>query len=365
MNKDPYETLGVSKNATKEDIKKAYRQMAKMYHPDRNKAQNAADKFKDVTESYELLMDDQKRSAFDQFGFAGTQGFGGNGSGFNMGDFGGFNVDFGGQDMGDFGDIFGSFFGGGVSRSRKKDKRGNDLQMKLDVTFLEAVVGADKNINYTRKIECPDCLGSGSQKGSKATKCSICNGNGKMSKTQRTFIGNIQTVVECDNCDGTGEVVEFKCTRCKGSGNIPHQEEITVKIPAGTPDGLTLRFTGKGNAGQQNGGYGDLFLEIEVQTHPVFERTGDDIYINKEIPMWMAVLGGEIEVPTISGVVTVKVPAGTQPDKILKLKGYGATRFRSHDKGDQYIKIKLSVPQKLSRNEKELWENLKATSGNK
>lgn len=361
--RDPYEILGVAKSASKDDIKKAYRKLAKEYHPDRNKAPNAADKFKEATDAYEMLSDDQKRSAYDQYGFAGTQGFGGAGTGgVDFGGFQGFGG-FGGEGMEfDLGDLFGSMFGGGVSRSRT-NRRGEDLAMRLELSFMDAIFGTEKSIHYKRKIECQQCGGSGAQAGKTATKCNKCNGTGRMSKIQKTFLGPMQTVVECDNCHGTGKMIEHKCEVCHGDGLVDHSEELSVKIPKGTPDGLNLRFAGKGNAGKHNAGYGDLFLEIEVQSHELFERNGNDIYVDYKIPLTLAVLGGEVEVPTVHGQVTIKITAGTQPDKILRLKEYGAFKFRTEQKGDEYIKLKIQIPTKLSRNEKELWEKLKTTMG--
>lgn len=364
--RDPYETLGVSKSASKDEIKKAYRRLAKEYHPDRNKAPNAAEKFKEATDAYEMLSDDQKRSAYDQYGFAGTQGFGGAGSGgFDFGNFGGFSSGFGSETMDfDLGDIFGSMFGAtsGVSRSRRNQK-GEDLAMRLEINFMDAIFGIERTVYYKRKIECQTCAGSGSKPGKSAVKCNKCNGSGRVSKVQKTFLGPIQTVVECDNCSGTGKMIEHKCETCHGDGLVEHNEELVVKIPKGTPDGLNLRFSQKGNAGKHNAGYGDLFLEIEVQTHETFERNGNDIYLDYKIPITLAVLGGEIEVPTVHGNVTIKIQAGTQPDKVLRLKEYGAFKFRTEQRGDEYIKLKIKIPTKLSKNEKELWEKLKLTMG--
>lgn len=359
--KDPYETLGVSKTATKDEIKKSYRNMAKQYHPDRNKASDAADKFKDATEAYELLMDDQKRAAFDQYGFAGTQGFGGGHPG-GFGDFSGGN--FNASDFGfdDIGDIFSTFFGGnagaGVSRSRKREQRGADLSMKLEIEFMEAIFGIEKKVSYNRKIVCDECMGSGGKRGQKPEKCKVCNGQGRMTKLQKTFLGNIQTVVECDNCHGTGEVIAEKCDKCGGNGTVNHNEILNIKVPKGTPDGLTLRFSQKGNAGERGAPYGDLYLEIEVKEHKIFERVGDDIYMDLKIPITLAVLGGEIIVPTIHGDLNVKIPAGTQPEKILRLKDKGAPKFKHDSHGDQYLRIKIEIPTKLSKNERDLWEKI-------
>lgn len=351
--RDLYEVLGVDKSADKNSIKKAYRKLAKEYHPDRNKAPDAADKFKEATEAYETLMDDSKRSAYDQYGFAGTQGFGGTGfEGFNAGDF------YSNFQGGGFEDIFSSFFGGGGVSSRRRNNKGADLSLKLEISFLEAVWGVEKKVAFSRKIECDECLGSGGEKGSKAKTCPTCHGQGRVTKIQKTFIGSIQTVVECSDCNGTGSVIEHKCSKCGGNGIVNHKEEMNIKIPKGTPDGLTLKFSGKGNAGEKNGGYGDLYLEVEVASDGRFERSGADIYMDYTIPVTTAVLGGEVDVPTVQGDIKVKIPAGTQPERVLKLKGYGAPQFKSEEKGDQYIRIKVQIPEKLSKSNKDLWEKL-------
>jgi len=357
--RDYYDILGVGKNSSKEEIKKAYRNLAKQYHPDRNKSPDAADKFKEATSAYEVLMDDQKRTAYDQYGFAGTQGFGGQGG---FGDFGGasFNgADFGFEDMGD---IFSSFFGGGVSKSRKREQRGADLSMKLEVEFMDAIFGVEKKISYLRKIVCDECLGSGGLKGKKPESCQTCHGTGKTTRIQKTFLGNIQTVTECNICNGTGETHTEKCNKCHGHGVIDHNEVISIKIPKGTPDGLTLRFSSKGNAGLRGAQYGDLYLEIEVKEHQIFERVGDDIYMDLKTPVTVAVLGGELQVPTVHGEVNVKIPAGTQPEKVLRLKGKGACKFKLDTFGVQYLRIKIEIPTKLTKNEKDLWEKLDSTT---
>lgn len=355
MNKrDYYEVLGVSKQASKQELKKAYRNLAKQYHPDRNKAADAEQKFREVQEAYEILSDDQKRSAYDQYGFAGTQGFGGGGYG-NAG-FGGF--DFGG---GGFEDIFSQFFGGnaGFSTNGVGRKGGEDIELNLRVNFLDAIFGVEQSISYKRQVKCTSCKGSGAEDG-KLKTCSNCAGRGQEVKMQQTFFGQFQTVTVCNVCGGSGEVPETKCHQCKGDGREQTTETFTIKVPAGVPDGVTLKYSGRGNAGKQGGDYGDLFINIEIQEHEQFERQGDDIYIDWDIDLPTAVLGGNVTVPTVDGNVTVKIPAGTQPEKILRLSERGGPKFKQpKQRGDQYVRLKIQVPTKLNSTERKLWEELR------
>lgn len=359
--KDPYEVLGVNKTSSKQDIKKAYRKLAKEYHPDRNKESNAADKFKEVTEAYELLMDDSKKAAYDQYGFAGTQGFGGAGTSGYEGFQGFSGADFG---FGDMSDIFESFFGGNTG-FQKRNRRGDDLQIKIELDFMEAMFGTEKTIKYRRYISCETCGGTGAKKGSKPTKCATCNGAGRVTQVQRTFIGNIQTTITCPNCEGVGEVVSDKCITCGGDGVYSKTEELKVKIPKGTPDGLILKFAERGNSGKKNSGYGDLFIEFEVKPHEYFERSGDDIYVDYHIPVTTAVLGDEVNVDTIHGKVKVKIPNGTQSGRIIRLKGMGVPKFKKNENGDQYLRMKVTIPDKLTKQQKLLWEDLRKIENEK
>ncbi len=362
--RDYYEVLGISKSASKEEIKKAYRKLAKQYHPDKNKSSDAEEKFKEVQESYDILLDDQKRKAYDQYGFAGTQAFGGSYA--NNGGFGGFNSGESG-----FEDLLGSFFGnsfggfdfgglGGRTRggAQRGVPRGADLEFILKIDFLEAVFGIEKEIEYERLIKCDQCNGSGA-KGNAKKKCPTCSGAGQVRQVQNTIFGSMQVVSTCPTCNGTGEVISEKCPKCKGSGTLKVRDHFKVKIPAGIPDGVTLKFNDRGNSGTNGGGFGDLFITIEVKPHPVLERRGNDIYLDKKIDVVTAVLGGEIEVPTVHGDVLMKVPSGTQSEKVLRLKGKGGPKFRGEGFGDQYVKLIVEIPEKLNRQEKEIWENLK------
>lgn len=356
--RDYYDVLGVSKDADKSSIKKAYRKLAKKYHPDRNKEEGAEDKFKEVQEAYEVLSDDQKRSAYDQYGFAGTQGFDGVGGGYT--DFGNFQESFGGS----LGDLLGGFFGegfGGFSQNPgsvgRSARPGSDIQTEINLTFKEAVFGEEKTIKYKRYMECEVCDGSGAEDG-KTETCETCGGRGQVVQMQRTILGSMQVASTCPTCGGKGETIKNKCKTCGGNGVEQKSDEFNIKIPAGIPDGVNLKFTGKGNAGANKGGYGDLYVAINVETHPILERRGNDIYMDKKIDVTTAVLGGEIEVPTVHGNVLMKVPEGTQSEKILRLKEKGGPKFRQNGNGDQYVRLIVEIPSKLSKEEKILWEKL-------
>lgn len=356
--RDYYEVLGVSKNASKEEIKKSYRTMVKKFHPDRNKESDAESKFKEVQEAYEILSDDQKRNAYDQYGFAGTQAFGGAGGGFSG--FEGFQGGLGGG----FEDLLGSFFGssfGGFGNAREqseREQRGADLEFSVQIEFLEGVFGVNKVLNYKRDVKCNTCNGSGAKNG-KRKQCTTCEGRGKVVQIQNTLLGRMQIVNTCPTCNGSGDIIEEKCTSCRGSGLVTEKQEFNLKIPAGIPDGVTLRFTGLGNFGRNGGSAGDLYATIEITPHKVLEKRGDDIYMDKEVDIVTAVLGGEVEVPTVNGDVYINIPAGTQSEQVLRLKEKGGPKFKGKGNGDQFVKIILKVPQKINSKQRQLWEQLR------
>lgn len=354
--RDYYEVLGLQKGADKSAIKKAYRNLAKQYHPDRNQEAGAEEKFKEVQEAYDVLGDDQKKDAYDKYGFAGTQGFGGMG-GSGMGGF---------QDAGDLGDLLGQMFGGafgglsgfaGAGMGGRRMRRGSDIEATLKVEFQEAVFGGTKQVKYERYAPCEHCEGSGA-KDNKLKTCETCKGAGQVTQVQNTFFGKIQTATVCPTCRGTGKVPEDTCDHCKGSGREKTTETFEIKVPAGIPDGVTLRFQGRGDMGEAGSQPGDLYVSIEVVPHARLERRGDDIYLDEDISAVTATLGGEIDVPTVDGEVTMKIPAGTQPGKVLKLSGRGGPRFRGNGKGDQYVRLNVTIPTKLSKQERKLWEQL-------
>jgi molecular chaperone DnaJ len=342
--RDYYEVLGVSKNATKDEIKKAYRKLSKQYHPDINKAPDAAEKFKEIKEAYEVLSDDQKRAHYDQFGHTDpNQGFGG---------FGGADFDFGG--FGGFEDIFSSFFGGGRRRDPNAPRAGADLQYTMTLTFEEAAFGKETDIEIPREETCDTCHGSGAKPGTKKETCSHCRGTGQLSIEQATPFGRIVNRRTCHYCGGTGQFIKEKCTTCGGSGRVKKRKKIHIKIPAGIDDGQQLRVAGQGEAGINGGPPGDLYIVFRVEPHEFFERDGDDIYCEIPLTFAQAALGDEIEVPTLHGKVKLKIPAGTQTGTKFRLKGKGVPNVRGYGQGDQHIIVRVVTPTKLTEKQKQL-----------
>lgn len=359
--RDYYEVLGVSKDAKKEDIKRAYRRLVKKYHPDVNKEADAEEKFKEIQEAYEVLSDDAKRQAYDQYGHAGTQGFdprSGNG--------GGFDYTYGGAPF-DMGDIFNTFFGGSdfgfdfgfgqQTARRQRVSRGEDIRYRMRFTFEEAMKGGEFNVRIKRKVKCSQCNGTGSSTGKRKT-CDVCKGTGRERRLQNSFLGQISVMTECSKCGGLGTIPESVCSKCGGTGLESKTEDMKIKIPAGAYDGMVLRFREGGNAAL-DGEYGDLYIELEVEPSEKFDRRGNDLYSVESIPIHTAVLGGTVEVETIDGKVKLKIPAGTQPGTIFKIKGKGAPILRKENaRGDLYVKVNVDIPKRLKKEEKRLWEEL-------
>lgn len=360
--RDYYEVLGVDKNSSASDIKKAYRKLVKKYHPDVNKEADAEEKFKEVQEAYEVLSDDSKRSAYDQFGHAGTAGF-------NPGSSGGY-TDFNGSAPFDMGDIFNTFFGGGMpggmgggfdfgGEGRHVDNSGSDIRYRISLSFDEAMKGGDFKLKVGKEDRCDKCNGSGSESGKKKV-CPVCKGAGQSQQVRNTVFGQIAIMGVCQNCGGTGSVIEDPCSKCEGSGLKYVEEEISIKVPAGAYEGMILRFRGGGNAGKNGGAAGDLYIEVNVEASSKFERRGNNIYTDLEIPVFSAVLGDVVKVETIFEEVKLKIPKGTQPGTIFKLKGKGAPLLNSpKERGDHYVRVRIEIPRRLSRAEKELWEQLR------
>ncbi len=358
--KDYYEVLGVDRSAGEDEIKKAYRKMAKKYHPDLHPGDAEAEKnFKEVNEAYEVLSDNDKKARYDQFGHAGVDpNFGaGGGSGFGG---------FGGADFGDLGDIFGSFFGGGFGGGRRADpnapRRGNDTSASVVLSFEEAAKGCAKKIKVTRIENCDECGGSGAEKGTKPTSCPTCHGTGRINVVQRTPFGQMQTQRACDNCRGTGKHIEHPCKTCNGKGRIRHTTEREINIPAGVDDGQYIRVAGAGDMGVNGGPAGDLNVNIGVRPHPIFERDGFDVFCEIPVTFTQAALGADIVVPTLDGKVKFTIHEGTQPGDEFKLKGKGIQRLRYSGRGDQYVKIQVEVPKNLNNKQKDLLKQFEDTT---
>lgn len=355
--RDYYEVLGVSKSSTDADIKQAYRKHALKFHPDRNKGdKESEEKFKEATEAYEVLRDPKKRASYDKFGHEGVTGF----DGFGRGAYTDFSDIFG--DFSDLGDIFEGFFGSafGSRTGRKRARRGADIQYDLTITLEDASAGKEFHIEVPRNEACETCNGSGSTPGSKTTVCPVCNGTGQVRQSQG-FFSITQT---CYKCHGAGKVITSPCKTCKGSGIKMRNRKITVKIPAGVESGSRLKITGEGEQGPENGPRGDLYVVIHVQKHKYFERHGNDVLSIIDISYPMVCLGGEIEVPTLSGgKVKMKIPVGTENGQIFRLKGNGIPYLGSYGKGDQLVKINIRVPKKLTPRQKELLKEFSKIDG--
>ncbi len=343
---DYYETLGLQKDASKDEIKKAYKKLAKKYHPDVNKEADSEEKFKKVLEAYKVLSNPEKKSQYDQFGhnFEGFQG--GGFQGFNFEDMFDSFEDFG------FGDIFGGF-------GRRGPKKGQDIILKLPISFEEAAFGTEKTISFEKVNECKKCSGKGYEKESDAQTCSKCQGNGTIIQIRRTLLGAIQTRTPCNECKGTGKKIKNICKDCKGNGRKKEIIQKTIDIPAGINSGQHLRIKGMGNAGEHNAQSGDLLILVYVNPHSIFKRDGSDIYMELPIGFAQAALGGKIKVPTLKGEATLDIPTGTQTHTVFRLKGKGIQKLSGLGKGDEFIRVIVKTPKKLSRKQKELLQKLK------
>lgn len=354
--RDYYEVLGVSKNASEAELKKAYRKKAIQYHPDKNPDnKEAEEKFKEAAEAYEVLSNAEKRQRYDQFGHAGVGGAaggGGFGGGMNMEDI-----------FSHFGDIFGggSFFGGGFGgggRSSRRVNRGSNLRVKVKLTLKEIAEGVEKKIKVKKYVECKSCSGSGAKNGSSFSTCSTCNGTGQVTRVQNTILGQMQTASTCPSCNGDGKMITDKCNSCSGEGIIRDEEVITINIPAGVAEGMQLSVSGKGNAARRGGVNGDLLILIQEEEHPELVRDENDLLYNLFISIPDAVLGTAVEIPTIDNKVKVKIDAGTQPGKILRLRGKGLPDVNGYGRGDLLVKINVWIPKDINKEEKKAMEKL-------
>jgi molecular chaperone DnaJ len=358
MKRDYYEILGVGKNASPDEIKKAYRKVAMQFHPDRNPGDKSAEeKFKEAAESYEVLSDADKRSQYDRYGHAGLSN---NGRGGFSG--GSMNMDDIFSQFGDvFGDdIFGSFFGGGKrgGGSRSRGTRGSNLRVKIKLNYEEIAKGVQKNIKVKKYVSCPSCAGSGAKDKGSVQTCPGCGGSGQVRKVSNTFLGQMQTVTTCPTCNGEGTLVTAKCNSCKGEGRIYGEETVTIDIPAGVQDGMQLSVGGRGNAGERGGASGDLIILVEEEQHTDLHRDGLNVAFELYLSFTEAVFGTQVEVPTIDGKAKIKIPPGTQGGKVFRLKGKGFPSVNSYEKGDQLIHVNVWTPQNISNEEKSMLEKL-------
>jgi molecular chaperone DnaJ len=344
--RDYYEVLGVARSASDDDIKKAFRRLARQYHPDVNKDKDAEARFKEINEAYEVLSDPQKRQMYDQFGHAGPN----MGAGAGFGDFG----------FGGFSDIFQTFFGGQAGGGgRRGPQRGSDLRYNLTLTFEEAVFGCEKELEIPRADTCTVCHGSGAEPGTEPSRCPNCNGTGELRRVQQSIFGQFVNVVMCDRCQGEGRVITTPCHECHGGGRVRVTKHVTLKVPAGVDTGSQIRLTGEGEAGPRGGANGNLYVAITVRKHSYFERDGQDILYTLPINFAQAALGDEVEVPTVDGSVLMKIPAGTQSGKVFRLKEKGVPNLRGAGRGDQHVYVKVVTPTDLSAKERELFEQLR------
>ena len=357
MAKDLYEILGVSKDASDAEIKKAFRRRARELHPDVNKAADAEDQFKELNEAYDVLSDPNKRAQYDRFGTIPGAAGGGYGGGSGYVDF----DDLFGGGFGGMGDIFSSFFGGqGGQGGRPARKEGRDMGVGLRITLEEVARGVEKELVDDRLAPCPDCKGTGLGENGKVVTCPECGGKGRVVSVQRTFLGDMQTATTCKKCNGTGSSIENPCPECEGQGRVPDRQRVTVKVPAGIRDGQQLRVGGFGEAGIQGAQAGDLIVTCRVQPHEFFERDGDDLHGRANVSFIQAILGAEIEIDGImpDEKVQVRIPAGCQNEQVVRVKGFGMPRLKSDIRGNMYVHVNVVIPEKITKKQRELLEKL-------
>jgi molecular chaperone DnaJ len=344
--RDYYKVLGLERSATSDDIRTAYRRLAKTYHPDVNKEPGAEERFKEINEAYAVLSDEERRAAYDRFGHAGLEGI---------------PFDF---DMG-FGDIFEEFFGFGMGRRqrRRAPRRGANLRYDIRLDFEEAVFGVEKQIDFARQEVCPECRGSGAEPGTTPIRCSTCNGSGEVRQVRQTFLGSMVNVGTCPNCGGQGETITTPCRNCNGHGRVRNNVQKVIPVPAGVDDGTQMRIAGEGEPGTNGGPHGDLYVAIHVKPHRYFRRRGNEILLDLAVNIAQATLGADITVPTLDGDETLSIPAGTQPGKVFRLKGKGVPRLRRNGRGDQLVIISIDIPRSLTPDQRTLFEQLAETLG--
>jgi len=352
--RDYYEVLGVSRSATQDELKAAFRRLARQYHPDVNDSPDAEERFKEINEAFAVLSDEQRRGAYDRYGHEGVRGPNGMPN---------FTVDFS-----DFADIFGDLFGFGgfgrtSQRARNAPRRGADLQYRLDLTFEEAVFGVEKEIEITRDELCGTCNGSGAEPGTSPVRCSTCNGNGEVRRTRQTILGSMVQVTTCPACNGQGETISTPCHTCKGRGLERRNRKKVISVPAGVDSGTQIRLAGEGQPGVNGGPNGNLFIAINVKAHKYFRRREYDVLLDLNVNIAQATLGADVEIPTVDGPTMLKIPDGTQPGKILRLRGKGIPRLRGNGRGDQLVVINVEVPVNVDNDQRQLFEQLAESLG--
>lgn len=346
--RDYYDVLGLERNASDEEVKKAFRKLAFQYHPDRNKDAGAEARFKEINEAYEVLSDPEKRANYDRFGPEGVNGA----PGFGFEGFQGFEG---------FGDIFDAFFGGTSARTRQGPQQGRDLRVQLDLTFEEAVFGAEKTVRVTRAERCSHCKGARSEPGTSVSKCTTCNGSGEVRRVQQSVFGQFVNVATCPTCQGDGQRIETPCTQCKGTGRERQTRSLEVKIPAGVEDGQQVRLTGEGEAGSRGGPAGSLFVYLKVAEHALFDREGDNLLMTLDLNVAQAALGTSVTIQTLDGEHTLQVPAGTQTGDAFRIKAKGVPHLRGGGRGDLLVTANVTVPEKLTEEQKRLFAALAAS----
>ena len=346
--RDYYDVLGLSKTSSDDDVKKAFRKLAFKYHPDRNKESKAEERFKEINEAYAVLGDPEKRAAYDQFGHRGSEG-GFSGSGMEGFGFGG------------LGDIFDSFFGGTRTRTRSARQKGSDLRASLRISFEEAVFGADKEFSVARNETCDRCRASGAEPGTQPERCGACEGSGEVRRAQQSIFGQFVNVTACDRCRGSGRVIKSPCTQCNGASRVRKTRKISLVIPPGVDDGSQIRLSGEGEPGNMGGPPGNLYVQLGVGQHTVFERDGDNILLEYPVDIAQAALGVEITIPTVDGSVGLKVPNGTQTGKVFRLRGKGVPHLNGSGRGDQLVMVKVVIPKSLDKHQRSLLEELAKT----
>lgn len=350
--RDYYEVLGVPRNASTEEIKRAFRRLAMKYHPDRNKEAGAEAKFKELGEAYEVLSDPEKRAAYDRYGHAGLQGLE-------------FGRPFEGFDFGGFGDIFDAFFGGTSAQRRRQAQRGADRRVDIEIDFEEAAFGCEREIEVSRIELCSRCGGKGAEPGSQLARCPTCEGSGEVRRVQRSFFGQFVNVATCSQCGGEGLIISEPCKDCHGSGRQRRKRKLAVKIPAGVDNGSQMRLSGEGDAGLNGGSPGNLYVVINVRPHPVFQRQNDDLIYDLDINFAQATLGCQVEVPTLDGgrPFSLKIPPGTQSGTTIVLKGKGVPHLRANSRGDLLVRVNVAVPRELTAEQRRLLEQLARSFG--